>query len=149
MGPDALAIERDDLCGRLRHSGRAIKVALLDQNVLAGVGNLYASEILHVARIHPVTPAKDLTTRQWTRLTKAIRDVLADAVRYEGSTLGDGTYRTGLNRPGRYQSKHRVYGKAGRRCPKCRDAEVERFIQCGRSTFFCPLCQPGPRIVAS
>jgi formamidopyrimidine-DNA glycosylase len=149
IGPDALAIERDDLRTRLRQSRRAIKVALLDQKVLAGVGNLYASEILHVARIHPVTAASDLTTRQWTRLTRAIHNVLAEAIRYEGSTLGDGTYRTGLNEPGRYQSLHRVYGRAGQPCPKCRDAEVERFVQCGRSTFFCPRCQPGPQIVAS
>ncbi|MEZ6071832.1 MAG: bifunctional DNA-formamidopyrimidine glycosylase/DNA-(apurinic or apyrimidinic site) lyase [Pirellulales bacterium] len=146
IGPDALTISSRELRDRLRSSRRAIKVALLDQQVLAGVGNLYASEILHVARIHPVTQPNELSPRQWTRLTRAIHDVLAEAIRYEGSTLGDGTYRTGLNEPGRYQNKHRVYDKAGQQCPRCRDAEVVRFVQCQRSTFFCPRCQPGPGV---
>jgi len=140
LGADALATSADDwrlICARTH---RPIKVALLDQKLIAGIGNLYASEILHVARISPLVPADALTTAQVRRLHKAAIDVLEAAIRYEGSTLGDGTYRNALNQSGGYQNEHRVYAKAGQRC-HCRRAVIERIVQAQRSTFFCPRCQ--------
>ena len=141
LGPDALQISRAQLRDRLSPSRRAIKVALLDQQTLAGIGNLYASEILHVAGLHPATPCDRLTRLQWQRLHAAMRAVLEEAIRYEGSTLADGTYRNALNHRGRYQQHHRVYARECQRCPTCGRGTVQRLVQAQRATFFCPSCQ--------
>jgi len=106
LGPDALEITAEAYCEKLGRSKREIKPALLDQRAVAGIGNLYASEILHVAGIHPLRRCSAMTARQWQALTAATHKVLAEAVRYEGSTLGDGTYRNALNQQGGYQNKH-------------------------------------------
>jgi formamidopyrimidine-DNA glycosylase len=94
VGPDALEVSAEMLRQRLGRSRRAIKVALLDQRALAGIGNLYASEILHRAGIAPQLPCHRLGPRRWVGLHAAMRDVLQQAVRHEGSTLRDGTYRS-------------------------------------------------------
>ncbi len=117
-------------------------MALLDQRALAGVGNLYASEILHTAGIHPQARCDRLRRGDWQRLHAAMRSVLKEAIRFEGSTLGDGTYRNALNQAGSYQNHHRVYDRAGETCAVCGRAQVERIVQAQRSTFFCPRCQP-------
>ncbi len=141
LGPDALAISRDELAANLGRSRRAIKVALLDQRAVAGIGNLYASEMLHVAAIHPATPCDRLRAEQWHALHAAIGEVLHDAIAHEGSTLSDGTYRNALNQSGGYQNHHRVYDREGCLCPECGVAAVCRIVQAQRSTFFCPRCQ--------
>jgi formamidopyrimidine-DNA glycosylase len=141
LGPDALAVSARQLRQRLGASRRAIKVALLDQRAVAGVGNLYASEMLHVSGIPPQRPCDRLTDRQWTRLQAAMREVLLEAIRHEGSTLSDGTYRNALNNPGSYQSHHRVYDRAGQQCTRCGRGRIRRIVQAQRSTFFCPCCQ--------
>lgn len=141
LGPDALAMDAVLLRERLLRRRTAIKVALLDQKLLAGVGNLYASEILHVAGIHPATPCHRLTRPRWQLLADGMRTVLEEAIRHEGSTLSDGTYRTALNHAGGYQNHHRVYDRAGELCPTCRQQAVQRIVQAQRSTFFCPACQ--------
>lgn len=141
LGPDALTIELDAFRTRLAKSRRPIKVALLDQQALAGVGNLYAAEVLHVARIQPTRPCHRLSRDQWQRLHQAIRAVLSEAIRYEGSTLSDGTYRNALNAPGGYQNHHRVYDREGETCPTCGSDTIRRIVQAQRSTFFCPTCQ--------
>jgi formamidopyrimidine-DNA glycosylase len=129
------------LRSRLAHRRVPVKVALLDQSALAGVGNLYASEILHVAGIHPRLRCHRLSRRQWQRLADSMLAVLDEAIRYEGSTLADGTYRTVLNNPGGYQNRHRVYDRAGELCPSCGKRAIQRIVQAQRSTFFCPACQ--------
>ncbi len=141
LGPDALLVSADELRLRLCRSRRAIKVALLDQRAMAGVGNLYASEILHVAGIHPGARCHRLKRDDWRRLRAATHEILESAIRYEGSTLGDGTYRNVLNQSGGYQNHHRVYEHAGRTCPTCGQAVLRRIVQAQRSTYFCPACQ--------
>ncbi len=141
LGPDALVLTTEELTARCRKTSRPIKVALLDQKLVAGIGNLYASEILHLARIHPARQADQLTKRQIERLHAAAQAILTDAIRHEGSTLGDGTYRNALNREGGYQNVHRVYARAEQTCPTCRRGVIERIVQAQRSTFFCPKCQ--------
>ena len=141
LGPDALTVTVDELWDGLHRSQRAIKVALLDQQTLAGVGNLYASEILHVAGIHPQQRCCRLSRDSWRRLRAAMLHVLGEAIRYEGSTLADSTYRNVLSAPGSYQNQHRVYDRAGQRCPKCAEGVIRRIVQAQRSTFFCPRCQ--------
>jgi formamidopyrimidine-DNA glycosylase len=140
IGPDALGITADTLREQLAHSKRAVKVALLDQRAVAGIGNLYASEILHAAGIHPAKPCYKLSRNQWQRVADATHEILEHAIRYEGSTLSDGTYRNALNQAGGYQNHHRVYDRAGKTCPRC-GIVVARIIQAQRSTFFCPHCQ--------
>lgn len=140
LGPDGLLIEADPLRAKLKRSRRAIKVALLDQRVVAGIGNIYAAEILHMARIHPATRCDLLTIVQCTRIADATRAVLEEAIRYEGSSLGDGTYRNKLNQDGSYQLHHRVYGRAGEPCLSC-GTVVEKMVQAQRSTFYCRGCQ--------
>ncbi len=142
LGPDALSMTADLFRERLRPSKRPVKVALLDQKVVAGIGNLYASEILHVAQIHPAKRCDKLTLCQWQAIADATRAILEEAIRYEGSTLGDGTYRNALNQTGSYQNHHRVYDRAGEACPRCgAESEVVRIVQAQRSTFFCAACQ--------
>ena len=82
-----------------------------------------------------------MTPRQWQAVATAAQLVLAEAIRYEGSTLSDGTYRNALNKRGGYQNHHRVYDRAGDACRRCGAADVVRSVQAQRSTFFCPKCQ--------
>jgi len=145
LGPDALEISSEQLRQRLRDSRRAIKVALLDQHILAGIGNLYASEILHRVGIHPEIPCNRLRPAQWKKLHAAMGEILQEAIRHQGSTLRDGTYRVARNQPGNYQFCHRVYQRAGEPCLQCGKTEIIRMVQAQRSTFFCPSCQPRRR----
>lgn len=139
LGPDALEIPLESLRGRLGRSRRPIKVALMDQGMLVGVGNLYASEILHRAHVHPACPCQRLRPAQWRRIHTELRQVLEEAIIHEGSTLSDGTYR--VQREGRYQACHRVYQRAGQTCVQCGRGQIVRIVQAQRSTFFCPKCQ--------
>ena len=141
LGPDALSLSHETLRERLGSSRRAIKVALLDQRAVAGIGNLYASEILHLARIHPAKRCDLLTAAQWQAIHEWMLGVLHEAIRHEGSTLSDGTYRNALNQAGGYQNQHRVYDRAGANCRQCGQTTIVRIVQAQRATFYCPACQ--------
>jgi len=140
LGPDALEMDSARWQAAFARTDRPVKVALLDQKLVAGIGNLYASEILFLARINPQRSASSLSKREIERLAAAAREVLDTAILHEGSTLSDGTYRNALSQSGRYQNSHRVYAKAGKKCPKCATAII-RIVQAQRSTFFCGQCQ--------
>lgn len=141
LGPDALTMTDREWRLRCGSTARPIKVALLDQKLVAGIGNLYASEILHLARIHPGKSASALSAPQIARLAQATSRVLETAILYEGSTLSDGSYRNALNQAGTYQNAHRVYDRADERCLSCGRGTILRIVQAQRSTFFCPKCQ--------
>lgn len=141
LGVDALQITVEQLRHCLRHSKRAVKVALLDQAAVAGIGNLYAAEILFVAGVDPRTRCDRVTRAQWMRIHRATVDVLKAAIEHEGSTLSDGTYRNVLNNAGGYQNYHRVYDRADQPCSRCENGVIRRIVQAQRSTFFCPICQ--------
>jgi formamidopyrimidine-DNA glycosylase len=142
LGPDALLLTPDILNDRLGGSRRPIKVALLDQKAIAGIGNIYASESLHASKIHPARPCNTLRPREWRKLHKAIDKILRAAIESEGSTLSDGTYRNALNAEGNYQNCFRVYDREGERCKRCKGRkQIERIVQAQRATFFCPSCQ--------
>jgi formamidopyrimidine-DNA glycosylase len=117
-----------------------VKVALLDQHAVAGIGNIYAAEILFAAGIDPRVPCGRLNAARWEQIAAAARSILAEAVRLEGSTIGDETYKTADNRSGQFQLQHRVYGREGDPCRRC-GATIRRIVQTQRSTFFCPECQ--------
>jgi formamidopyrimidine-DNA glycosylase len=141
LGPDALLVDGPLLRQRLAHRRIAIKVGLLDQRALAGIGNLYASEILHVAGIDPRVACHRLTRPQWQAIANATQQVLREAIEHEGSTLSDGTYRNTLNEAGGYQNHHRVYDRQGQPCARCGSSTIHRIVQAQRSTYFCPHCQ--------
>jgi formamidopyrimidine-DNA glycosylase len=142
VGPDALAMTAESFRERLGGSSRAVKVGLLDQRAVAGIGNMYASEILHVAGVHPARRCEKITRREWQAIADATQAILTAAIRYEGSTLRNGTYRNALNQEGGYQNHHRVYDRASKPCPRCgAEGEIRRVVQAQRSTFFCPNCQ--------
>jgi len=135
----------------LHKSAQSVKVKLLDQTVVAGIGNIYASEALFLARIAPTLPARDLNLKQIQALTSAIRRVLRLAIRrgstipldWEGTGPRDGLFYYG--RPDQTRTageeRLRVYDRAGRPCPRCRTS-IHRITQASRSTYFCPNCQP-------
>ena len=138
MGPEPLATRPQQLGKRLARTTRAIKNALLDQRVLAGLGNIYVDESLFAAGIHPLMPSNTLTADQIARLNRAIKTTLRRALRHRGSTLRD--YRDADGLPGNFQSFHRVYDRAGQPCTRC-GRSIERIVLGGRSTHFCPRCQ--------
>ncbi len=115
-----------------------IKNWLLDQKRLAGVGNIYASEALFLAELDPRRTGRSLDRAEVERLHSAIRETLLGALADSGTTLRD--FRSINGRSGRYQNRLRVYGRDGASCRRC-SAPVERIVQAGRSTFFCPSCQ--------
>jgi len=140
LGPEPLAADFSlDHFSRLldRRSGR-LKSMLLDQEFLAGVGNIYADEILFASRLNPLRRANTLTAADQARLYEAIRSVLEQAIVACGTTLPDRNYLDAEGRAGEYRAK--VYGRTGDPCPAC-GALVERLVVGGRSTHFCPKCQ--------
>lgn len=141
LGKDALDLPVEDWISILARTEREIKVVLLDQSCVAGIGNLYASEILHESRISPFRAASSVSSRQIQKLANATNRILHEAIAYEGSTLGDGTYRNALNKDGGYQNHHRVYQRADTLCPSCGKANIHRAVQAQRATFYCPRCQ--------
>jgi formamidopyrimidine-DNA glycosylase len=143
LGPEPLdwAFTPEVLAGRLAGRRVAIKPLLLDQTVIAGVGNIYADEALFLAGIHPRRPAADLTGAEIGRLCEAIRFVLRESVEARGTMLRD--YRTPYGQEGAYQNRLRVYQQTGQLCPRC-GAPIERIRVTQRSTHFCPRCQPAP-----
>ena len=141
LGIDALQMSEEQWQEHCLKTSREIKIVLLDQKVAAGIGNIYASEILHRAGISPTRAANSLNREMLIRLCRAVQSVLLKAIECEGSTLGDGTYRNSLNQNGSYQNEHRVYQRDGELCLTCKKCQVTRIIQGQRSTFFCPDCQ--------
>ncbi|HSL72976.1 MAG TPA: bifunctional DNA-formamidopyrimidine glycosylase/DNA-(apurinic or apyrimidinic site) lyase [Ilumatobacteraceae bacterium] len=120
---------------------RALKPLLLDQHVVAGIGNIYADEILHRARLRPDRPASTLDRRRITGLHDAIVGVLGDAIEAGGSTLGDAQYVDLMGASGTYQDDHRVYGRGGERCSTCGSGWIRRSVTGGRGTHWCGVCQ--------
>jgi len=140
LGPEPLAEEFtfEVFRERLRRRKGAIKPVLLDQSVIAGIGNIYADEALFAARIHPQTRVGDLTELQLQNLYQAVRAVLASGVENRGTTVD--RYRDGLGRRGGFQEKLQVFRRAGQACPVCQ-GRIQRIVVGGRGTFICPSCQ--------
>ena len=142
-GPDALEIGRAALGERLSRTSRGIKPTLMDQKVLAGIGNIYADEILFRARLHPERVAARLSAQEVDRLHSAVGEVLEEAIAAEGSSF-DAGYRTVLGLEGGFLATNAMYGRGGKPCPSCgfaiQKAKIAGLI--GRPTHFCPRCQP-------
>jgi len=126
---------------RLKGKRGSLKATLLDQHVVAGIGNIYADEILHRARLGPRRIPGVLTLATCTRLCEAITHVLNKAIEAGGSTLEDTQYVDIEGDTGWFQLEHRVYGRAGLQCLTCKKARISRTIIAGRTTCYCPVCQ--------
>jgi formamidopyrimidine-DNA glycosylase len=137
LGPD---FDADHLERAFEGKLQNVKATLLDQRIVAGLGNIYVCEALYRARISPVTPAGRISRMRLERLAGAVREVLAEAIEAGGSTLRD--YAGADGALGYFQHAFRVYGREGEGCvsPDCRGV-VRRTVQAGRSTFHCPSCQ--------
>ncbi len=129
-----------------RRRRAAIKPLLLDQRGIAGIGNIYASEALWRARIHPLRTAGTLNPAEVARLHEAIKWVLRKAIRLHGSTLR--TYRDSSGKQGGMQHEFVVYDRGGTPCDRC-GASIRRTVLGGRSTYHCPRCQRAPRTKVS
>jgi formamidopyrimidine-DNA glycosylase len=152
LGPEPLSEQftQKHLVHRLRHSKQPIKVKLLDQSLVAGVGNIYASEALFRAGISPLTPAGKVSPAKLKKLRIAIRSVLSAAIRrgstvplnYYGSASRDRLFYFGRAADAEdfFEERLRVYDRAGRPCRRCKQP-ILRIIQAARSTFYCPQCQ--------
>jgi formamidopyrimidine-DNA glycosylase len=138
LGPEPLQMRNAELTGRLSKTRRAIKTTLMDQSVIAGLGNIYADEALFAARLDPRRPANELSAPEIQRLNRAIKTVLRRAIRHRGSTLRD--YVDAEGRRGAFQRLHSVYDRAGLPCLTC-GKRIQRIVLTGRSTHFCPNCQ--------
>jgi len=149
LGPEPLSKEftSDWLRAALRHRKRQLKPLLLDQTFLAGLGNIYVDEALHLARLHPLRSAEKVNAASADRLHEAIQTVLARAIELEGSSF-DTFYRTPEGQPGAYQHQFQVYGRDGLPCHAC-GSKIAKMVVGQRGTHLCRRCQPKPRAARS
>lgn len=143
LGPDALEdLPRSSKLHQAMSNRRIpIKSLLLDQRFLAGLGNIYADEVLHRSKISPSRPANALSGSETTAMRAAIRPVLEHGLRWGGTSLEDRAYLLPDGRTGSFTSRLRAYGREGLPCLRC-GTPIRRVVIGGRSSFFCPTCQP-------
>ena len=142
FGADPLEITKEDFVKRIRERRARIKALLLDQGVLRGVGNIYADESLWRAKIHPAQIGAKLSRKRAETLWRALQEILRKAIVMRGSSISD--FLDAEGEPGEYQRRHRAYGREGKGCHRCKTT-IRRGIVAGRSSYFCPKCQPAPR----
>ena len=142
LGADPLDVSEEEFITRICTRRARIKALLLDQHVLRGVGNIYADESLWRAKIHPARLGARLTRSKAAQLHRALREILERAIRLRGSSIAD--FVDAAGEPGEYQRRHRAYGREGKACYRCK-AVIRRVQVGGRSSYYCPRCQPAPR----
>jgi formamidopyrimidine-DNA glycosylase len=138
LGPEPLALDLPSFLERLRGRRGRLKSLLLNQRVIAGVGNIYADEILFEAGLHPRAEVSRLGHRRLERLWSAVGTVLNEAIAFKGTTVRD--YRDAEGLEGLFQNRLQVYGREGEPCPRC-GAVIKRIRLSGRGTHLCPRCQ--------
>lgn len=146
VGPEPLedSFTDADFIGRIRRrSGTTVKAAILDQTVLAGVGNIYADESLWGAKIHPATRVRDVSDAQLTKLLEEIKFVMNLSIEKGGST--DRNYVDAEGKRGSYIDFARVFRREGKPCQRHPDVMIEKTRVAGRGTHLCPVCQPEPK----
>jgi formamidopyrimidine-DNA glycosylase len=139
LGPEPFILDGKYWLRSLTKTSRCLKAVLLDQRVVAGVGNIYADESLFLARLHPTRLGREVSAAEATRLKKAIIRVLTRAIEKRGSSIRN--YVGGSGQRGAYQDEFRVYGQTGCPCPHC-GTRIDDMRLAGRATHFCPQCQP-------
>jgi formamidopyrimidine-DNA glycosylase len=142
FGADPLEVGKEEFANRICGRRARIKALLLDQSVLRGVGNIYADESLWKAKIHPARLGANLSRKQSETLRRVLQDILQKAIVLRGSSISD--FLDAEGEPGEYQRHHRAYRREGKNCHRCK-TPIRRAIVAGRSSYFCPRCQPSPR----
>jgi formamidopyrimidine-DNA glycosylase len=126
------------LKSRVNKSNRTIKTAILDQTNVSGIGNIYADEILFLARIHPAKKASTLTDNQYKFIARYAKAILLKAIKHGGTTIA--TYKSDINHSGMFQNMLKVHMRKGKSCFVCKTPIIKTKIN-GRGTYFCPKCQ--------
>jgi formamidopyrimidine-DNA glycosylase len=139
LGPEPFSLQRETLRERLARRRGSIKGALLDQRVVAGLGNIYVDEILHRSGLHPLLIASRLRRTELDRLLDSMHSVLRRAIAQGGSSIRD--YVSADGSAGQFQRQHRVFGRSGMSCMRCTSA-IRKIRVVGRGTYLCPMCQP-------
>jgi len=142
FGADPLEVTEEEFAKRIRSRRSRVKALLLDQSVLRGVGNIYADESLWRTKIHPARLGTKLRREETEQLRRELQKILQKAIVMRGSSISD--FLDAEGEPGEYQRHHRAYGREGRDCYRCK-TPIRRGIVAGRSSYFCPQCQPAPR----
>ncbi|MDP2934340.1 MAG: zinc finger domain-containing protein, partial [bacterium] len=138
LGPEPFALTEDKFSEILKNKKTKIKVLIMDQKIISGIGNLYASEALFRAKIDPRRPASTLSAKETGKLFEEIKKVLSEAIHYGGSSVDQ--YVRVSGKPGDYVQYHQVYDRKDEPCYKCK-GKVKRISLGGRGTYFCPHCQ--------
>jgi formamidopyrimidine-DNA glycosylase len=138
LGPEPFELDSKYWRACLQKTSRCLKAVLLDQRVVAGVGNIYADESLFAARLHPTRLGRETSAAEADRLRKAVVAVLERAIDKRGSSIRN--YVGGAGQRGEFQEEFSAYGRTGKPCPRCREP-IECIRLAGRSTHFCPRCQ--------
>jgi formamidopyrimidine-DNA glycosylase len=121
-------------------SGRALKLVLLDQAKMGGIGNIYANDALFLAKIHPQRKASSLSLKEMKKLFEVVKQVIDEGIKYGGATTADDRFVNVRGMGGKYQEHFRVYERKGEKCRVC-GAIIEKFKVGGRGTYYCPMCQ--------
>ncbi|MDG2348478.1 MAG: bifunctional DNA-formamidopyrimidine glycosylase/DNA-(apurinic or apyrimidinic site) lyase [Gammaproteobacteria bacterium] len=140
-GPEPLSVDfcKKQLLKKVNQSTRAIKQLIMDQSVVVGVGNIYASEVLFKLGIHPMKKGCTISEDEASGLVKEIKNTLHKSIEQGGTTLRD--FISGKEKPGYFKQSLMVYGREGELCFEC-DTAIERLVLAQRSSFYCPKCQP-------
>ena len=138
LGPEPLEIGAEEFIARLKKRATRMKALLLNQNFVAGVGNIYADEILYAARVHPLAVAAKVSRPRAARVHQAMREILQLAIEHRGSSISD--YVDAGGRRGGFQLLHNAYGREGEPCPRC-SAPNRKLLVAQRGTHYCPKCQ--------
>lgn len=142
LGLDPLEASAEEFAARFGGRRAMVKALLLNQSVLRGMGNIYTDESLWRAKINPKRLAANLKSKEMIALYRAVQHVLNEAIRLRGSSVSD--YVDADGERGEFQLRHRVYQREGEKCFRCK-TPIRRIIVAGRSSYFCPRCQPRPR----
>ena len=138
LGPEPLEIGADEFIARLKKRAARMKALLLDQSFVAGMGNIYADEILYAARVHPLAIAARLSKARAGLVYQSMREILRLAIEHRGSSISD--YVDAEGQRGGFQLLHNAYGREGEPCMRC-FAKIRKILVAQRGTHFCPKCQ--------
>lgn len=140
LGPEIWNVSDQELFEKLHKKKKAVKIAIMDQDFLSGIGNIYANDALWEAKIHPQKRCEDLSQGDCKRLRESLIKVLDEGIKYGGATAADAKYIDLHGMGGTYQDHFRTYGRTKLSCLRCK-ASIKKIVVGGRGTFFCPACQ--------
>ncbi|OGC92462.1 hypothetical protein A3D85_02955 [Candidatus Amesbacteria bacterium RIFCSPHIGHO2_02_FULL_47_9] len=141
LGPEPFEIDEKKFTELVSKSKRPIKLVLMDQGVISGIGNIYANDALWEAKVNPRRGVNTLTSKQYSELYKGVVKVLKEGIRYGGATAADAKYIDLHGLGGHYQEHFRTYGREGEECKRGDGGIVHKFELGGRGTYYCPKCQ--------